>query len=77
MSTKSTDHISSLLKTITDRLGNFLLIDLCNSSANVSFQLFIFFFFFTQTEMVFSANYWFNYKIFCYFFSKCFTFTGR
>ena len=40
MSTKSADHISSLLKTITDRVGNFLLIGLCNSSANFSFQLF-------------------------------------
>ena len=39
MSTKSADHISSLLKTITDRLGTFLLIGLCNSSANFSFQL--------------------------------------
>ena len=43
ISTKSADHISSLLKTITDRLGNFLLIDLCNSSANFSFQLFFLF----------------------------------
>ena len=49
MSTKSADHISSLLKTITDRLGNFLLIGLCNSSANFSFQLYMFF---TQTELV-------------------------
>ena len=71
MSTKSADHISSFddslrkalaanrinVKFITDRLGNFLLIDLCNSSANFSFQLFIF----TQTELVFGANYWFNY----------------
>ena len=57
LSTKSADHISSLLKTITDRLGNYLLIDLCNSSANFSFQPF----FFTQTELVFGANYWFNY----------------
>ena len=40
MSTKSADHISSLLKTITDRLGNFLLLGICNSSANFSFQLF-------------------------------------
>ena len=40
MSTKSADHISSLLKTTTDRLGNFLLIGLCNSSANFSFKLF-------------------------------------
>ena len=45
MSIKSADHISSLLKTITDRLGNFLLIGLCNSSANFSFQLFFFFFY--------------------------------
>ena len=37
MSTKSADHISSLLKPITDRLGNFLLIGLCNSSANFFF----------------------------------------
>ena len=45
ISTKSADYISSLLKTITDRLGNFLLTGFCNSSANfsVSFQLFIFY----------------------------------
>ena len=43
MSTKSADQISSLLKSITDRLGNFLLIGLCNSSANFSFQLFFLF----------------------------------
>ena len=48
MSTKSADHISSLLKTITDRLGNFLLIGLFNLSANFSFQLL----FFTQTELL-------------------------
>ena len=48
LSTKSADHISSLLKTITDGLGNFLLIDVCNSSANFSL-------------LVFGANYWFNY----------------
>ena len=46
MSTKSADHISSLLKTIKNRLGNFLLIGLCNSSANFYFQLFFCFFFF-------------------------------
>ena len=39
MLTKAADHISSLQKTIGDRLGNFLLIGLCNSSANFSFQL--------------------------------------
>ena len=44
MSTKSADHIPSLLKTITDRLGNFVLIGLCNSSANfLSSYLFLFF----------------------------------
>ena len=78
ISTKSADHISPLLNTITDRLGNFLLNGLCNSSANFSsLLLFFFFFFFTQTELVFGANYWFNYLIFCYFFSKCFTIAGR
>ena len=44
MSTNYAGHISSLLKTITDRLANFLLIGLCNSSANFSFQFFFFFF---------------------------------
>ena len=72
MSTKSADHISSLLETITDRLGNFLLIGLCNSSANFSFQLF--FFFFTKTELVFGANYWFNYYFFLLLFLQMFYF---
>ena len=39
MSTKSADRISSLLKTITDRLGNSLLIGFLFSSANFFFQL--------------------------------------
>ena len=66
MSIKSADHISSLLKTIIDRLGNLLLLGLCNSSAYLFFPLiffffFFFFFFFTQTELIFGASYWFNY----------------
>ena len=44
MSTKSADHISSLLKTMTHCPGNFPLIGLCNSSAIFFLSSHLFFF---------------------------------
>ena len=73
MSTKSADHISSSLKTITDRLGNFLLIGLCNSSANFLSS----YFFLPKPSWYLVPIIGLTITFFAIFFSKCFTFTGR